>query len=122
MSVAKRWWEGTLTKNGSEIGFAEGTISVDRNLQTFYELGTYNLVARRTVAPVYEGTIEHGYISKAAFYGTGISETDHTFNVTASMSDHAIRLSGCVISDYEFDLPADGWINESVSISVKVIA
>jgi len=119
MSVAKRFWEGTLTKGGSEIGFAEGTISIDKNLQTFYETGRYNLAHRRSVAPVIEVTIEHGYISPAAFTYAASGVTNPTFQITASMSDHALKLSGCMMSDYEFELPSDGWINESVTLSVK---
>jgi len=119
MSVAKRFWEGTLTKGGTEIGFAEGSISIDRNLQRFYELGRFDLAHRRSVARVIECTIEHGYISEALFATPASGASDVFFTIAASMSDHAIRLSGCSVADYSFELPADGWITESISISVK---
>lgn len=119
MSVAKRFWEGTLTKNGTEIGFAEGSISVDRNLQTFYEFGRFDLAARKSVARVIECTIDHGYVSVAAFAAAATGAADSTFQIAASLSNHSIGLSGCMISDYDWELPSDGWINESVSILVK---
>jgi len=121
MSVAKRFWEGSLFKDGSEIGFAEGTISYDRNLQTFYELGRFDLKARRSVARVIEISIDHGYVSEASFINHASGVNDETFQISASMSDHAIKLSGCMVADYSYELPADGWITESINISVKEV-
>jgi len=120
MSVAKRFWEGTLTKDGTELGFAEGSISIGENLQTYYELGRLDLAHRRSVARTIECTIDHGYVSQTAFLAaaTGASPTT-TFQIAASLSDHSIKLSGCMINDYDWELPSDGWINESVSVLVK---
>ena len=122
MSVSKRFWEGSLYKNGAEIGFAEGSISFDNNLQTFHELGTLDIVARRKTARVIECTIDHGYIDATLFAAAATGSADETYmQIGASMSDHAIKLSGCAIMDYEYELPADGWITESITLSVKTV-
>lgn len=119
MSVAKRFWEGSLYKDGVEIGFAEGTISIDFNYQYHYCLGSSDVKAQRSVARVIECTIDHGYIDKSLFFSEAIAGTN--FLISASMSDHAIRLSGCTIETYDFELPTDGWINESISIRAASI-
>jgi len=121
MSVSKRFWEGSLYKDGSEIGFAEGTISFDNNVQTYHEVGALDIVARRKTARVIEATIDHGYVSATAFAAQATGAADAYFQISASMSDHAIKLSGCTIGDYSFELPTDGWITESISLIVKTV-
>lgn len=124
MSVAKRYWEGSLYKGATEIGFANGTITIDRGLQTFYELGNYDLAARREAVREITGTIEHGYIDDTTFLAeaTGVGSNPATFNIQASMSDHAVFLSGCSIETYDFEIPADGWITETVSFRAKTVS
>lgn len=119
-TVAKRFWEGSIYKDNQEIGFAEGTISIDNNFLYHYCLGSVDYKAQRSVARVIECTIDHGYISKALFFTEAINATN--FTIWASMSDHAIRLSGCTIESYDFELPTDGWINESISVRAQSIA
>ncbi len=119
MSVAKRFWEGIFTKNGTEIGFGEGTISIDRNVQFHYDLGSYDLAARRSTARVIECTIDHGYISSTLFLAGATGAADSTFEIDASMASDAIRLSGCMITTLDWELPSDGWITESVNLRVK---
>lgn len=120
---ARRFWEGHLLKGGSEIGFANGTISIDRGLQTFYQIGSYDLTARREAQREITGTIEHGYIDVATF-ATGAFGTvanPWTFDLSASMSDNAIVLSGCSIESYDLEFPADGWITETINFRAKTI-
>jgi hypothetical protein len=125
MSVAKRFWEGHLLKGSTEIGFANGTISIDRGLQTFYQIGDYDLTARREAQREITGTIEHGFIDIATF-ATGAfglyAAGPFTFNISASMSDNAIVLSGCSIESYDLELPSDGWITETINFRAKSIA
>lgn len=115
MSIAKRAWEGHILKNGSEIGFVSGTISIDRGLQTWYELGTYDLAARRETAREITGTIEHGYVDEATFMAAATGASLTGFTIRASMSDHAIRVTGVSIETFDFEIPTDGWITETVS-------
>lgn len=121
---AKRFWEGHLMKAGSEIGFANGTISIDRGLQTFYSIGSYDVSARREAQREITGTIEHGFIDIATFatgaFGT-VGNPSLTFDISASMSDNAIVLSGCSIESYDLELPADGWITETINFRAKSI-
>jgi len=119
MSVAKRFWEGIFTKNGTDIGFGEGTVSIDRNVQFFYGLGSFDLKARKSTARVIECTIDHGYIDESSFLAHASAVADAFFEIDASMSDHAIKLSGCIITTLDWELPADGWITESVSVRAK---
>ncbi len=119
MSVAKRFWEGIFTKGGADIGFGSGTISIDRNVQFFYGLGSFDLEARRSTARVIECTIDHGYISPTLFLATATGAADAPFEIDASMADHAIKLSGCVITTLDWELPSDGWITESVNLRAK---
>ena len=119
MSVAKRFWEGIFTKAGTDIGFGEGSISIDRNVQFHYDLGSFDLAARRSTARVIECTIDHGYISTALFMVAATGTADVLFEIDASMSDHAIKLSGCTITTLDWELPSDGWITESVSVRAK---
>ncbi len=119
MSVAKRFWEGIFKKNGTEIGFGEGSISIDRNVQFFYGLGSFDLEARRSTARVIEFSIDHGYINSTLFLAAATGAADTFFEIDASMSDHAIKLSGCTITTLDWELPADGWITESVSARAK---
>jgi hypothetical protein len=124
MSVAKRFWEGHLLKGGTEVGFANGTISIDRGLLTFYGLGRYDLLARRESKREITGTIEHGFIDVATF-ATGafglFAAGPFTFDISASMSDNAIVLSGCSIETYDLTLPADGWITETINWRAKSV-
>ena len=119
MSVAKRFWEGIFEKDGTDIGFGEGSISIDRNVQFHYALGSFDLAARRSTARVIECTIDHGYIDRALFVTGAMSATDTPFQIAASMADHAIKLSGCTITTLDWELPSDGWITESVGLRVK---
>jgi len=119
MSVAKRFWEGVFKKGATTIGFGEGTVSIDRNVQFHYDLGSFDLAARRSTARVIECTIDHGYISATMLLMAATGAADATFNIDASMSDHALRLSGCMITTYDFELPSDGWITESINVRVK---
>lgn len=119
MSVAKRFWEGVFKKGATEIGFGEGTISIDRNVQFHYDLGSLDLKARRSTARVIECTIDHGYIDSTLFLATATGAADSTFEIDASMSADAIRLSGCMITTLDWELPSDGWITESVNLRVK---
>ncbi len=119
MTVAKRFWEGIFTKGGTDIGYGNGSISIDRNLQTFYGLGDYDLQARRSTARVIECTIEHGYIDSTLFLAAATGAADSFFQIDASMAASAIKLSGCTITTHDWELPADGWINESVNLRVK---
>lgn len=121
---ARRGWEGHLYKGTTEIGFAEGTVTIDENLQKFYALGRYDLAQRRGVARNIEGTIDHGYIDRTWFMSSGMGAVGGTFafNVRASFSDHSILMSGCMVTDIDWKMPADGWVTESVKFSVKEFA
>ena len=123
MSVAKRFWEGHLLKAGSEIGFANGSISIDRGLQVFYEIGAYDLTARREANREITGTIDHGFIDVTLFATSalGTSQNPFTFDIAASFADNSIILSGCSIETFDLDLPQDGWIKESVNFRAKTI-
>jgi hypothetical protein len=123
MSVAKRFWEGHLYQDATEIGFANGTISIDRGLEVFQQIGHYDQTARRETYREITGTIDHGYIS-ATLFASGAYQTSNnpwTFQIQASFSDHAIVLSGCSIETFDLDLPADGWITESISFRAKTV-
>jgi len=125
MSVAKRFWEGHIIVGGTEVGFANGSLSIDRGLQTFYQIGDYDLTSRREATREITGTIEHGFIDVALF-GTGALRTPGavnpwTFQLQASMATNAIVLSGCAIESWDFELPADGWITETVAWRAKGI-
>ena len=119
MGVAKRAWEGHIIKDGVEIGFAEGTITIDRGLQTYYALGNYDLAARREAAREITGTIDHGFVDPTLFAALATGTNMTTFQIRASTADGAISLSGCTIESYDFDIPADGWITESISFRAK---
>lgn len=110
-------------KAGTEVGFANGSISIDRGLLTFYQVGTYDMTARREAKREITGTIEHGFIDIATFatgaFGTVANPL--TFDISASMSDNAIVLSGCSIESYDLELPADGWITETINFRAKTI-
>lgn len=123
MSVAKRFWEGHLYQNSAEIGFANGTITIDRGLEVFQQIGDYDMTARREAYREITGTIDHGYISPTLFSSGASQVTSNpwTFAITASFSDHSMVLSGCSIESYDLDLPTDGWITESVSFRAKTI-
>ena len=130
MSVAKRFWEGIFKKGATEIGFGEGSISIDRNVQFHYDLGEYDLTARRSTARVIECTIDHGFISSAMFMASAIrgsgqypgSGGDSTFEIYASLTGGGnMHLSGCMVTTYDWELPSDGWITESVNVRVKTI-
>jgi len=122
MSVAKRAWEGHILKGGSEIGFVSGTISIDRGLQTWRELGNYDIAERREAAREITGTIEHGYISQSDFMGAATGASITIFKIEASMSDHSLIVSGVSIETYDFEVPTDGWITESISWRGKTFA
>ena len=115
MSVAKRAWQGHIYKDGTEVGFAEGTFSVDRGLVTRYGLGTYDVVARREVSREITGSIDHGYLSKALFMAVATGANLTTFQIKASTADGGIYFSGCSMETYDFDIPTDGWITESIA-------
>lgn len=123
MSVAKRFWEGHILVGGTEVGFANGSLSIDRGLQTFYQIGDYDLTARREATREITGTIEHGYINTSLF-ATGALQTSTnpwTFQLEASMATNSIKLTGCSIESWDFELPADGWITETVAWRAKGI-
>ena len=118
MSVALRFWEGHLYKDATEIGFATGTISVDAGLVTFNELGNYDLAARRHAIREMTGTIEHGYISPTLFasmaLGSGPAGTlDFDFKISDAAT--AIVISGCMLETWDIEVPADGWITETIA-------
>ena len=123
MSVAKRFWEGHLTKDGTEIGYCNGTISVDPGLQTFYELGAYDMVARRNTARELTGTLDHGYIDRTYFASMALATAQNpfTFAIAASFSDRSISLSGCSIESFDLEIPTDGWISETVNFRAKTV-
>jgi len=119
---AKRFWEGHILKAGTEVGYANGTVSVDRGTQYFQQIGDYDLTARRDASREITFTIEHGYINQELFgaLATGAG-TLSTFDIHASFSDYSIKLSGCSLESWDLDLPDDGWITESVDLRVKTI-
>ena len=123
MSVAKRSWEGHILKASTEVGFANGTISIDRGLQIFREIGSYDFTARREAVRDITGTIEHGYIDTSLF-ATGALQTalnPLTFDIAASFATNSIVLSGCSIESWDLELPQDGWITETVNFRAKTI-
>ena len=119
---AKRAWQGHIIKDGVEIGFVEGTITIDRGLQVFHELGSYDIAARREAAREVTGTIDHGFVDKTAFMALATGSNLSTFQIKASTADGAIYLSGCSIESYDFSIPADGWITESIDFRAKGFA
>jgi len=122
MSVAKRHWEGHIYKGGTEVGFANGTITIDRGLQTFFELGNYDLAARREARREITGTIERGFIDVTLFATAALGTTQlTTFDIQASMATNAIVLSGCSIETWDFEIPDDGWIRETVNWRAKTV-
>jgi len=122
MSVALRYWEGHIYKASTEVGFATGTVTIDRGLQTFYALGNYDLAARREASREITGTIDHGFIDVSLFATAAMGTTQlTTFDIQASFAANAIVLSGCSIETYDFDIPADGWITESISFRAKTV-
>jgi len=123
MSVAKRFWEGHLYQNTTEIGFANGTISIDRGLEVFTQIGDYDQTARRETVREITGTIDHGYIDNDLFASGAMQVTNNpwTFSIQASFAAFATVLSGCSIESYDVELPADGWITESISFRAKTI-
>lgn len=123
MSVALRFWEGHILKNGTEVGFANGSLSIDRGLQVFYEIGAYDLTARREANRELTGTIEHGFIDVSLFAtaALGTASNPYTFDIHASFATNAIILSGCSIENYDLDLPQDGWIRETVNFRAKTV-
>lgn len=121
MSVAKRAWQGHIKKGGTEIGFVEGSFTVDRGLQIFHQLGSYDIVSRRETAREITGSIDKGWVDETLFGTevTGASLT--TFQIEASTSVGRYFLSGCSIESYDWNLPIDGWITESISFRAKTI-
>jgi hypothetical protein len=123
MSVAKRSWEGHIIKDSTEVGFANGSVSIDRGLQIFTQIGDYDLTARREAIREITGTIEHGFIDISLF-ATGALQTSLnplTFDIAASFSADSIVLSGCSIESWDIELPQDGWITETVNFRAKTI-
>lgn len=120
--VAKRFWEATLKKGATTIGFANGSFSIDAGLQTFKEFGNYDLAARREATRDITGTIEHGFIDVTLF-ATGVLGTSQltTFDIHVSMAANAIIFSGCSIETYDYEVPSDGWISETVNWRAKTI-
>jgi len=123
MSVAKRTWEGHILKGAVEIGFANGSISIDRGLQIFTQIGDYDMTARREAIREITGTIDHGFIDVSLFGSAALSTLVNpvSFDIAASFSDTAIVLSGCSVESWDLDLPQDGWITESVNFRAKTI-
>ena len=119
---AKRAWQGHIKKNGTEIGFVEGSVTIDRGLQVFHELGRYDIAARRETAREITGTIDHGFVDRATFMAMATGANLSTFQIEASTADGVLYLSGCSIESYDFDIPADGWITESISFRAKGFA
>ena len=124
MAGAIRFWEAKLYKDATEIGFANGSYSVERGTQYFNALGEYDLVARRDATRTITGTLEHGYIDATWFetMATGIGSNPFTFDIRASFTAHSVKLSGCSIDTFDFEFPSDGWITETISFRVKTIA
>jgi len=117
---ARRGWEGHLYKGSNEIGFAEGSLTIDENLLKFYRLGKYDIAERRATARNLEATIDHGYIDKTMFMASAMAVGPiGSFDIRASFSDHSILMSGCIIANSDWTLPADGWVTESITLSVK---
>jgi len=42
-----------------------------------------------------------------------------TFQIEMSTADGRFTLSGCTIESYDFDIPTDGWITESIDFRAK---
>lgn len=95
---------------------------MDRGLVTRYGLGTYDVSARREVAREITGSIDRGYVSKALFMAVATGANLTTFQIKASTANGGIYFSGCSIETYDFDIPTDGWITESVAFRAKALA
>jgi hypothetical protein len=119
---AKRFWEGHIYKGAAEIGYANGTFSVDRGTQYFQQIGDYDLTARRDATREITVSIDHGYVDQALFGSlvTGANAL-YTFDIHASFSSFAMKFSGCNIESWELEVPQDGWIQESISLRVKTV-
>lgn len=117
---AKRFWEGHIFKDGAEIGYANGTFSVDRGTQYFQQIGDYDLTARRDAMREITVTLDHGYVDQDLFgtLATGANAL-YTFDIRASFSSFSMKFSGCNIESWELEIPQDGWITESISLRVK---
>jgi len=119
---ALRYWEGHIYKDDTEVGFANGTFTINRGTQYFQSIGDYDISARRDASREISITIDHGYIDPSTFgaIATG-ADAIYTFDIRASFSDHSLKFSGCTIESYEFEIPQDGWITESITLRAKTV-